>query len=357
MSYDPALGGVILFGGYPCGAIAGPCDDTWEFNHDRWTELFPLNSPTPRWGAAMTFDAADDVLLLFGGAGCIDASCQSLGLLQDTWEFLDGDWIQVNTTGVPHPPAGEEGEMAYDPYDGYVVLFGGCSSYFDPVAPYPPYQSDTWSFRAGVWTSLTSSIHTSPTGWCAGGLVNDLAEGDLVLLGGTCESGEIWTFESGQWTESVSIDPVSISSPTPTQFSGFAYDATDEYAVMVGGTEWQNCGPNTTPGIIGATPQMNTWVYAEGSWTSFSPSPSPGGGVATFDAADGFVFLFTGSSSWTFGGPIQHVPLLSQILPFGGNLGDLMYLAAVVGGGSIGVIIRSRSRLTTTEGDDSGGTT
>ena len=70
LAFDRARSMLVLFGG-----LMGECsfqwcpitNETWEWDGTDWTLRSLLSSPTPRWGAAMTFDEVRNRVLLFGG--------------------------------------------------------------------------------------------------------------------------------------------------------------------------------------------------------------------------------------------------------------------------------------------------
>src|SRR5439155_27344629 len=95
--------------------------------------------PPSRFGAVMTYDAADGYLLLFGGASTVS------GNSADTWKFKGGAWKQL--TPVTSPPGRNDAVMTFDAANGYVLLFGGLGFGGD--------LGDAWRFRAGHWTHVT----------------------------------------------------------------------------------------------------------------------------------------------------------------------------------------------------------
>lgn len=54
-AYDPALHEVVLFGGDNGKTVLG---DTWVHVRRGWVRQHPAQSPSPRTGAAMVYDAA-----------------------------------------------------------------------------------------------------------------------------------------------------------------------------------------------------------------------------------------------------------------------------------------------------------
>ena len=120
LAYDNQTGSVILFGGSSDIQIAhgGFSTRTWSFAHGAWSPINTSATPSPRRGAVMAYDPALQGLVLFGG--------MSFGgvALSDTWLFHNGTWTRLNGSG---PPARFLGVLDYDPQYQEMVLYGGCS--------------------------------------------------------------------------------------------------------------------------------------------------------------------------------------------------------------------------------------
>jgi hypothetical protein len=132
MAYDPAQGGIVLFGGIAPSAFLS---DTWTWNGTTWTQLSPATSPPARVGASMAYDQATGQDVLFGG---LDGGTGSNGaIFGDTWAWDGSTWSQVPTANSP--PQRSVAVMAYDGATGQVVLFSGWNGFELP---------DTWNFGA-----------------------------------------------------------------------------------------------------------------------------------------------------------------------------------------------------------------
>src|SRR5207253_6442800 len=81
-----------------------------------WIQLCPPISPPPRSYLAMTYDPASGKVIMFGG---FDGTTY----LNDTWTFDGITWARVAT--LPSPPARTNAQIAYDAVTQKVVLFGG----------------------------------------------------------------------------------------------------------------------------------------------------------------------------------------------------------------------------------------
>jgi Galactose oxidase, central domain len=290
MTYDEADGYVLLFGGAepaPNGAVTDS-SDTWKFVQGSWTELHPSSAPSPRYAAGMTYDPADGYVVLFGGTNATGA------YFNDTWSFLAGVWTRIGTSGGP--PGRVDPAMTYDAADGYVVMFGGLGAmgdlndtwayaggvWWDPVTSLASpelrvgaamaFDSEdgyvvlyggrgsvgnvplfsTWTYLAGVWTNITLTASTGPGDPVFGAMVDDTYDGYLLYVGGcdttnicnaTVVSGQTWSFVSGTWTQ---LFPAR--SPGPIDYAAIAFAPPANAVVLFGG---QN----------GVDDLATTWTY------------------------------------------------------------------------------------------------
>ncbi len=298
LAFDPAVGGLVLYGGENATANFG---DTWTFRDGNWSELAPAQSPPWRSHASMAYDPSDGYLLLFGGL-------TTAGPVEDTWEFQGGTWSPVTTTVSPSPRS--SAAMTFDETVGSIVLFGGFGA--NPLG-------DTWEYRAGAWTNVTRA--SSPAARQGASLTFDPDTGYSLLWGGASPSyladpwgfkvatGEGWSLESG------------ISVPMG-QDAAAVFDPADGYLVAFGGD---------SSGFL-----QSTWTYRNGTWTTLeAPVNGPLAAIPycydyrngvntttivscpvarefasmTFDSHDGYLLLFGGflagnylGDTWSFRG-------------------------------------------------------
>ena len=177
MTYDAADRYVLLFGG--SGNVG-----TWNYSHGVWNQIASPYStsyvqPSPRYGMGMTYDARDGYVLLFGGYGF-----QINEVFGDTWTFSGGVWTNLRPSPAPSPR--ETTTLAYDVAAGAAVLFGGATYYPDAGPPFP-LLNDTWSFAGGSWMNLTSG--PAPAARFASSIANDTADSCILLFAGTEQLG------------------------------------------------------------------------------------------------------------------------------------------------------------------------
>ncbi len=226
----------------------------------------------------MAYDPADGYVLLFGGF-----NSNTLTYMSDTWEFQGGKWTELHPAA--HPESRGAATMAYDGADGYMVLFGGCGASSCPFG-------DTWTYRAGIWTELHPTL--SPTPSTSTIMTYDGRDGYILLFGGDTGLSDLsstWTFRGGQWSElTPSVHP-------PARSSGFiSNDRKDGYVVLFGGSD-PYLGRD-------GTNLADTWKFIGGKWTELHPGNHPAArnsGSMSYDAADGYVLLFGGATQGSSG--------------------------------------------------------
>ncbi|HEV2106476.1 MAG TPA: kelch repeat-containing protein [Candidatus Eisenbacteria bacterium] len=120
MFLDAARDRLVLFGGYESG---GYYNDLWTLDLAadtlRWQEVAEAVAPSPRANVALTYDAARDRLLLFGGL----ATQATLG---DVWALPLGTlaWQPLAFASAP-PPARGDGKWVYDAAHDRALFWGG----------------------------------------------------------------------------------------------------------------------------------------------------------------------------------------------------------------------------------------
>ena len=221
-----------------------------------WTNLTGVvgQAPSPRY-AAMTWDAADGYVLLFGGEVVVNDTT-SLGPLDDTWSYLNGTWTNLTGLVVGSPPALAGASMVYDPPGGSVILFGG---EYNSVA----FANATWSYHADVWTNLTTSVGPAPSARELPALVYDTSASEILMTGGIASGGVpsgTWVFKNTTWTNvtSHSVIPANLIIPV------LANDPSQNGVFMEGLMSYSNG--------IKAPYYTGSFLYAAGVWTNLTPS-------------------------------------------------------------------------------------
>jgi hypothetical protein len=196
---------------------------SWDPQSSVWEER-QAPGPTGILGAAATYDAQSDRIILFGG---LDVAGRSVS--DQTWTYdLDGNaWTEMAPAG--QPGAGNFHVMAYDGESDRIILFGGADLADRALG-------DTWAydFETDIWTRM--SPPTSPPARYYTAMAYDGAGDRMILFGGTDNSesatfDDTWSYDynSDTWTQ---IDAVG---PTVRGWHGMAYDAESKSVVAFGG--------------------------------------------------------------------------------------------------------------------------
>jgi len=135
--YDPATRAVILFGGFR-GTGYAP-GDTWSWNGTNWAQLSPAAAPGVdvfAWQAG--YDPASHQVVLFGGDGG-----GGKPFLNGTWTWTGSNWSRLSPAASP--PGRAYGTLTYDGADQRVVLFAGSEQ---ALQVFP---STVWSWNGSTW--------------------------------------------------------------------------------------------------------------------------------------------------------------------------------------------------------------
>jgi len=246
MTYDAATDQVLLFGGmWFSGNELG---ETWTWDGVRWTKQSPAHRPAPRRGASLVYDASTRRAVLFGGF--------QLGgrYFHETWTWDGSDSTKEPTV---HEPNGREyASMAYDAAHGQVVLFGGAK---DEPFGQEPYR-DTWIYDGTDWKHRSPAHSPSPR--LESQMAYDVATGQVVLFGGMDGHGNIlgdtWTWDGKDWRRR---SPAH--SPVARRGAAMVYDAARGKVTLFGGQ------------MLGGNFSAETWTWDGREWTQLFPAHEP----------------------------------------------------------------------------------
>jgi len=234
-SFDRARGEMLLFGGrISLGGRA--LSDVWEWDGTRWDQVTvrdPENdgSPSARMGAALVYDAARGVSVLFGG---YETAADGYGTRRDTWTWAGSSWVD-HTVAEPDwedTPWDRVGHgMVYDSGAGAVLLYGGLRFSTDPPIP----RQDTYRWDGETWESLDQ--WNGPPPRYLHGMAYDPVRDRTVVFGGcndypgsrlptlpdlyfSCRSGgheltDTWEWDGRRWQEAAVGDPEGDQMPAP----------------------------------------------------------------------------------------------------------------------------------------------
>jgi hypothetical protein len=305
MAFDPALHQLILFGGQSSDGQL--LNDTWAWNGASWYEQSnqsPLQSPSPREGAAMAYDGSGD-LVLFGGTGAgapgstppgssttslpvsppgsspsaTTASSEGpLKALSDTWLWTGSGWVP-GTDSPAGPPARSGAALAFDQTHQEAVLFGGESTPADSNSP--QLLGDTWAWTGDSWRRVAAK--SGPPRRDNSVLVEDDLTKGLVLFGGAGSHGALgdtWFWNGSSW----SAAGRGQSGPGSRAGAAAAFDGATHRLIVFGGKGPDGTAVGDTLAFGPAPPNLGTTAPTTSSTAgspplSSSASPSHGANI------------------------------------------------------------------------------
>lgn len=278
-AYDPIANQVIVFGGLD--ASGAPQSDTWAWDGVTWTLLSPPSSPSARYTHGMAYSPALGRIVLFGGI----PEPFDVNALADTWEWDGSTWVET-TPAMSPPPRGVHHNMAFDPSSGSLVLFGG------GIQPSLPTLNDAWAYDSSGWTPLNpSAVPSARVAACMG------TDASRVLMygGGQWQNpyeGDTWSISAGVFSL---LSPTN--SPPPLQSSTCAYDGWRDRFVIQGGGLTQ----------VPLTFSSATWEFDGNTWTQVAVGGGPGQSccamMATNPGGRGLMMLVNGGT-WVLEPPV-----------------------------------------------------
>ncbi len=262
LAYDAARQRMVLF---ECSGRAA-VSRTWEWVHERWSLRHTANTPPPRDGYAMAFDAARNRVVLFGGCTEYQYYVAPGALLADTWEYDGVDWTQRSPIVSPPPQTGHK--LVFDPANGAVLLIGGNTW---PWAP-----TTDWSYDGTTWTQVAASGF--PPHRVA--LVADPVRSRIVAILPSYAVPPVlqhFEWDGASWTQQ---QPTAL--PTSREGMSLTFDASLGGAVLHGG-------------YSSSTTLDDRWLLLAGSWLPLGPSGLDlAGHVSVFDVAGNRTFAVGG---------------------------------------------------------------
>jgi galactose oxidase-like protein len=282
IAYDARDGYTVLYGGFSYSNKSGSgtaYDDTWTYLGGVWTNL-SISGPSARLWESMAYDPADGYVVLFGGYGWQGTVYSSNN---QTWIFSSGAWSQLDVAGPP-PEAGAS--FAWDPDLGAMILSGGAPEVLGDAA-----DMGTWSFVHGVWTNLSAA---RPLAADLSAMAYVPSAGGLILFGGDglTSTGNIGSL-SGTWLFDGEWKNLSLNGPTSREASQMAFEPSSGSGVLFGGWQAKECLYESCFATLG-----DTWIFNGASWTQFNGSGPPPlySASMAYDAADGYDLLFGGTA-------------------------------------------------------------
>ncbi|MBL8951720.1 MAG: hypothetical protein JNK82_13140 [Myxococcaceae bacterium] len=301
VTYDAARQQVVVFG----GSWGPQLGDTWGWNGADWSQLTAF-TPPPRVRHGLTYDGTRRRVVLFGGFWS--------AMLNDTWEWDGSTWLQKTPPGSPGRRSGSM--LAYDALHQRVVLFGGALADAGVA-------NDTWEWDGSGWAQRSPLV--SPPGRYESAMAYDTTRQRMTLFGGvggdSSRLGDTWEWDGTTW-----LDRSPDAGPGARQGHTLVYDTTRQRVQLFGGSDDDG-------GV-----HHDVWEWDGAAWAQLPLTMPPEGRVyhgAAYDHDRGRTVLFGGwsgagpsySDTWELDGSswLQRTPLTS---PTEGAMPVMTYDAA-----------------------------
>jgi hypothetical protein len=286
MVCDNESGVIVLFGGE--NSSNNYFNDTLVYNltSNIWLKMNPPVTPLGRCGHAMTYDSANDRILLFGGK-------EKNKAFGDTWTYDLRTDAWTNESPLISPPSRSDFDIVHDTAHNYSILFGGWDGQYS--------LNDAWTYDLNInnWSYLEPTI---PLPRWIHAMVYDSTHKEEVLFGGVhgyykCGYfNDTWTFNisTKKWTN---MKP--LTAPQNRAVPSMVYDNIHDKIILFGG--WND-----------SYAFNDTWIYdlSTNNWTEMNPKIAPSiraDYTMAFDSSDGVVVLFGGqgnvlllNDTWTY---------------------------------------------------------
>ena len=279
MAFDAATGTVLLFGGYDG---TNYLNDTWSFDGHAWTQLHPAVSPPARAYAGIAYDSALGTVVTWGGKN-------AGGTLSDTWAWNGSNWVAPGNQ--PATPGQRYGaSLAYDGATQTAVLFGGCGPFGCP-------SNDTWIWNGTTWALLSPT--TSPPARADAAMDYDGVTHTLLLFGDYNSStntylDDAWAWDGSTWNAvcGTSSPATSACGPSARSAAAVASDTANSTIVLFGGYD-------------GSAFLNDTWTWNGTAWSNATASPVTSSNTPparqnasmAYDGATQTVILFGGCTA------------------------------------------------------------
>jgi galactose oxidase-like protein len=225
MTFQRSSGTVFLSGGVCVTSkfSSSTTDDAWTWDGTNWTKLATLSAVTRVTGAAMTYDAQRNVVVVFGGTeayGVPHSYTYSFdpSLADDTHQ---GDWLSHDPNLLTPGPR-SLASFVSDPVNKVIYLLNGLTD--------TTYFTDFWIYQNGGWQKITADN----TPGC--GTVFSAFDTDRSKLVAVCNDGSTFEWDGAAWKAFTDIK----TKPQFRRFAGMAYDASMKKTILYGGYDDSN---------------------------------------------------------------------------------------------------------------------
>jgi hypothetical protein len=268
MAYDPLRRVHVYL--EPADAQApGQPQRVWEWDGLTWADRTPPVMPPSRLGGDLAYDPVNRGVLLFGGSSVAPYFPPPL---LDTWLWDGASWRDMQPVNHPvSPTAISNLHLLTDTNRNRVLLYSQHMVYSG--AP------TVWIWDGADWSPVPGSAY--PTPWRdAFSLTFDTGRDRIVMTGGFARVGsggsyvnvlETWEFDGTAWSR------LPTTSAPPCMLGSLVYDPIAERVLLVGGVYWaSNCFNYDVWELRTPTPAS----YIEGAPGCLGTSGTPSLGAA-----------------------------------------------------------------------------
>jgi hypothetical protein len=250
VAFDTARSRLVVFGGIVAGGERNgtPLPGTWDWDGHAWTiAADSAAGPSPRAGHAMTYDATNHRILLFGGR-----AIPGNAPLCDTWSYEGRRWTRLIEHDCPLDRS-IDAQLLHLGRDMPAVLLEG------PALPFDSAQRRLriWALGDGGWR-LVDSLGPRRVGF--GRAAWDASRKRLVvpvLYGG--DDAGVWEWDGRTWMHRASN--ATSKRPSTRQTYALAFDPVRRTIVLAGGQ-----GSSRGPYLA------DVWSWNGTSWTELAPA-------------------------------------------------------------------------------------
>jgi hypothetical protein len=179
VAFDPVRSQVVVY------QIADGAPETWTFDGAAWKRQSPAHQPSARRYAELAWDPADKVVVLWGGSIYVNGHpSASQNRSNETWLWDGSDWSHSSAGSAP--PGSEAGTIG--------TSAAGVVAYTSDVA----YQTQTGLYAHDEWSQVAG---TSPPYRSEATMVFDSTARTTLMIGGTNSGGteHLWSFDGAAW--------------------------------------------------------------------------------------------------------------------------------------------------------------
>lgn len=325
MTYDAARDRIVFYGGRTLNTTVESAE-IWEWDGSQWTHLTPASPPVARGEAAIAFHSKTSESVMFGGFTHLGA----IRLLPETHTWNGSTWTN-KVQPAPAPSARAYGALSYDPKRGRALMFGGYDT------PSGILFNELWQWRDRRWIQQFPGTSV-PSPRSEHGQAFDPIRDRLVVFGGTTSgpttTGDTWELEGVLWTKLVPA-----TSPTARRQPMMTFDG--RTSMLFGGL--------TASGASG-----ETWTWDGVTWHLRSPAAAPSprsGGAVAYDPARDRLVLFGGrngnvrfADTWEWDGStwVERTPAVSPLpreylsMSYDARLGEVVLFGGYSGTAYLG---------------------